>query len=612
MSNRLDFFQPEQINLTLPSVTVSVSLDGTVCPYLELVEIVRAGWPEFNRAKLAYNPASYQQDELLAVEDVETKLSIGRNLTVCQIYNDSAPGASAEALPIFAGRIEKMDSKLTSAGEIVEIVARDFSAELQRITVYGQRVLDLDGSTLFLTGQDVNFNENRQPNAAAEKINRNGCSYTVFSADNSSAALWSYAQIIDYLLSEYLPAGQLCTPDVNHLEALTGNQKAGDFDVTGLNLLQALHRCCEDTGLKFKFVPLFAPGNSGQAIVFYKNGGGREVELNCQQKGQKLSISKTTVAVLSGRRNRWPVTHRYIGQGNFKVYEATFDLIKAWAPADEDTDYDKFSPSSNPEFYKVKDVFRKWCLNEAGDYSGSPYNAGDAFDFLRIFDGDSFARRHRRFHPALTTDKQNKSLGYFLEVSFDDGVNWQQYLYAFNNLLDECGIWLSSDRLDVNTWVAAIKGKLKFRITASVVSDERLNCRIAAGAVGAVVPVIEHVITLPRRFKYRKVSGQSIFANSTDPSLGQPDEVDDTTALYDFVRRQALSDAETIETIDAQTPYLAFDYQVGDKVVSSPESRDLFNTRSDNRSICWIKKVRMDFQKQCTSLEILRQRKVWL
>lgn len=612
MSNRVDFFQPKRTKLAIPSATVLINLDGMACPVLELVEIVRAGWPEFSRARLAYNLASYQQDNLLAIEDVETRLSIGKSINICQIYNDSAPAVAAEGLPIFVGRIEAIDSKLTSTGEIVEVVARDFGAELQRITIYGQRVRNLDGSTLFLAGQDTNFNENRQPNAATEKIDRNGRSYTVFSADRSSAGLWSYAQIIDYLLSEYLSVGQLCTPDINQLEALTDNQRAGDFDVTGLNLLQALHRCCEDTGLKFKFVPRLSSGEPGEAVVFYKDGFHREVELNCQPKGQKLSISKTAVAALTGRRNCWPVTHRYIGQGDFKIYEATFDFIKAWAPADEDTDYDKFSPSANPEFYKVKDVFRKWSLNEAGDYNGSPYNAGDAFDFSKIFDGDNFVHQRRRFRPALTTDKQNNSLGYFLEVSFDDGANWRQYLYAFNNLLDECGVWLSSDRLDVDTWVAAIKGKLKFRITASVVSDERLNCRIADGPVGAVVPVVEHVITLPRRFKYRKVSGQSIFANSTDPSLGQPDEVDDTTALYDFVRRQALSGTETIETIDVQTPYLAFDYQVGDKVVSSPESRDLFNTRSDNRSNCRIKKIQMDFQKQCTNLEIIRQRKVWL
>ncbi|GAI09177.1 unnamed protein product, partial [marine sediment metagenome] len=252
---------------------------------------------------------------------------------------------------------------------------------------------------------------------------------------------------------------------------------------------------------------------------------------------------------------------------------------------------------------------RKWCLNEAGDYCGAPYNQGDAFDFSKIFGSSDFIRRRRRFWPTLTTDKQGKSLGYFLQVSFDDGSHWWQYLHAFNILLDECGVWLSSDRLDVDTWVAALKGVLKFRITASIISDERLTCIVSDGPVNSTVPVVEHIITLPRQFKYRKVSDQSIFAGPYDETLGTADEVDDTDALYEFVRHRAVVSSETIETIDIQTPNLVFDYKVGDRVSASPESRDLLACRSDNRSRIWIERVQMDFEKQCTNLKIVRQRK---
>jgi len=169
-------------------------------------------------------------------------------------------------------------------------------------------------------------------------------------------------------------------------------------------------------------------------------------------------------------------------------------------------------------------------------------------------------------------------------------------------------VWLSSDQLDVDTWVAALKGVLKFRITASVISDERLTCIVPDGPVNSTAPVVEHIITLPRQFKYRKVSSQSIFANSSDNSLGCPNEVDDSDALYEFVRHKAAASSETIETVDIQTPFLALDYSVGDRVDTSPESRDLLAYRSDNRSKSWIERVRMDFEKQCTNLRIVRQR----
>ena len=169
-------------------------------------------------------------------------------------------------------------------------------------------------------------------------------------------------------------------------------------------------------------------------------------------------------------------------------------------------------------------------------------------------------------------------------------------------------MWLSSNQLDVNTWVAALNGELRFRITASVISDERLSCVVADGPVNSVVPVVEHVITLPRQFKYRKVSSQSIFANAMDDSLGQPDEVDDSAALYEFIYKRAQVASETIETIDVQTLNLAFDYHPGDRVTSSGESRDLLGCKSDNRSIYWIERSQMDFEKQCTNLKVVRKR----
>jgi hypothetical protein len=607
MSNKIDFFQSAQTRLALPAATVSVFIDGSLCPDLAVTEILRSGWPDFGWARLAYNPAAMSQSNYLSVEQVESKFGMGKSVSIRQIYNGIPPGSSAFCLPIFEGQIEAIETKIDSNGENIEIIAKDFSAALSRIKVYGQRVTGLDGSTLFLSGLDTVFNPDGQANAGKSPSQVNGRSYTVFCAEPSQSKFFSLAEIIDYLLCEYLPIGCLQAPKIEQLWALTENHSIRDLNVTRLNLLDALHHCCDRATLNFKFVPRLAETGPRQAIVFYKGDSGRTIELDCQQEGEKLSISKTNIASLSSRRNFWPVTHKYIGQGDFKVYEATFELVKAWNPTEEDTDYEKFSPSTNPQFYKVKDVYRKWCLNEAGDYSDAPYNQGEVFDFSKIFGSDNFVHRRRRFWPALSADKHGKSLGYFLQVSYD-GINWWQYLYAFNNLLDECGIWLSSDQLDVDTWIAALKGVLRFRITASVVSDERLSCEIADGPVGSAAPVVRHIITLPRQFKYRKVSGKSIFANAPDAMLGEPDEVDDSEVLYEFVRNRVATKSEIIETAEIQTLHLVCDYGVGDKVSTGPESRDLLSCRSDNRSTFTIERVRMDFQKQCTNLKVVRKR----
>jgi len=609
MSNRVDFFQSEETKLAIPGANVSVLLDGQLCSCLELLEIVHGGWPEFSWARLAYNTAAYPQGQLKAPEEVENMVPIGKTICIRQVYNGTAPGAAAFTFPIFAGKIEGLETTLGQDNQKVEIIVKDFSAELKRITVYGRRVGNSDGSSLFLAGAETAFNDDGKTNAAIEPVEHNGKTYTVFCAEPSAGRFWDYTHVINYLLCEYLPDGQLQTPGIEQLRVLTQNQIARDLDVTGSNLLAALHRCCERVGLKFKFVPRLVSIGPEQAIVFYKNGTGRTVELNCQSHGEQFCISKTNISAVHSRKNFWPVTHKYTGQGDFRVYEATFDLVKAWDPADESTDYDTFSASGNPDFYRVKDVYRKWCLNEAGDYSDAPYNQGNAFDFSKIFGSGNFVSRRRCFVPALTRDRQGKSIGYFLQVSFDNGLNWRQYLYAFNNLLNECGVWLSSDQIDIDTWVASLKGTLKFRITASVVSDERLSCVVADGPMDSVIPVVEHIITLPRQFKYRKVSSHSIFTNSLDQGLGQPDETDDTNTLYEFVRKKAQESSEIIETANVQMPYVAFDYRIGDRITSDPQSRDLFSCHSDNRSICWIKRVQLDFERQCTNLKIIRQRK---
>ena len=608
MSNRVDFFQPTQTQLALPAATISVFVNGELCPCLEVVEIVRGEWPEFSWARLRYNPGAYTGNRLVAAEDIEAEFPAGKGVRIEQIYNAGKPDVSICNIPVFAGQIEAVETRFSPDGEQVEILARDFSANLERITVYGQRTGNANGSTVFLAGAETVFNDGCQGNATIERIETYGNNLTLFASESRKAKLWSYAEVVEYILRVYLPIGQLEIPSIERLRVFTEDQKVRDLDVTGLNLIEAMHRCCERIGLKFKFIPRLVTTEPEQAIIFYRSADGRTVELNCQRRGEQLSISKTNIAVLRGRKNFWPITHKYIGQGNFKTYEDTFELIKAWDTADESTDYDEFSPQTNPDFYKVKSVYRKWCLNEAGDYSAAPYNRGEAFNFSRIFEGGSFIWRRRRFWPTLTADKQGNSLGYFLQVSFDNGLHWWPYIYAFDNLPDECGIWLSSDRLDADMWMAVLRGELKFRITASVVSDERLSCTIADGPVGSTTPVIERIITLPRQFKYRKVSSRSIFANSSDGSLGKADEAEDSTALYEFVRRRTAASSETIGITDVQTPYLILDYQVGDKVTSSPESRDLRGCRTDNRSICRIERVQMDFEKQCTNLRVIRKR----
>lgn len=607
MSNRIDFYQPAEQGLSAPAGRVCVYVEGTLCPVLEVLEIERGGWGRFGRARMSYNRSSYPQAEAVEGERIEQQISPGSRIRIESIYNQAPPGVSADGLVLFAGQVEAVETRIGPEGEFAEVIARDFSAVLERITVYGRWVRDVGGRVVFLAGADTVFNEDGRGNVTVELIGHNGVSIRLFSPESAATMQWSYSDVIQYLLGEYVVAGQLAAPGSGMLRSLTGEQQVRDLDVTGLSVLDALSKCCERAGIEFKFTARLGETGPEQQIVFYRRGVGRVVELNLQRPGERLCVSKTNICQLSSERAFWPVTHRYTGQGDYKVFEGTFELVKAWDSGLESWDYDEFSPSTNADFIKVRDVYRKWCLNEAGDYSGEPFSRGPAFDFSKIFETDCYIHRRRRFRPALSRDAQGRSLGYVLEITYNDGANWWPYPFAFNMLLDECGIWLSSDRLDPYVWVAALKGVLRLRITASVLSDERLSCVAADGPVASAGPVVDHIITLPRRFKYRKVSSCSLPAGS---SAGGADEVDDTQALYDYVRRTARAGGATSETFDVETCYLCFGIDVGDRVSTLQESRDVFGIRRDNRSSAWVERVRMDFVRQCTQLRVIRSRVV--
>ncbi len=592
MSNRIDIYQSENKSLSILAADVSVYVDGVVRDGIEVIEIVRSGSPDFSYAKLACHCPDH---------DIEA----GSTVCISESFNSSPPSEIIDTLPIFVGQINSIDTNLSSKGSLHRITANDFSGQLQLTTLYGKRIAETSGSTRFLATADLIFNADAQPDAANELIKRNGFAHRFFASDLSTAVPWSYAEIIDYLLDEYTNNNELLKPPLEFLQSLTNNQLVAELDLTGINLLEALRDCCQQTGLSFKFIPVYLPTGPRQSIVFYKGSTGVQVELNLQQSGERINLSKTNVAAYKNQKGSSSVTHRYIGIGDVKIYEATFDLVKAWDPALESTNYDVYSPSTNPDFYQVRDVYRKWTLNESGEYTSLPYDQGSAYDLSKLLGTDNYLRQRRRFKPMLTTDNQGHSLGYYLQVTHD-GENWQQYFDAFDILLDECGIWLSAERLDVPTWIAAMKGLLKFRITATILSDERLSCEVSDGPINSTAHVIDHVIQLPRPFRYQKVTNQSIFYGGSDSTMSN--DIDDSVALYEYVRNRGQDNSEVIETVDLQTPYLAFHYNTGDLITTPSQSRDILNLQIDNRSTALIKHVYMDFKNQCTNLKIIRKR----
>jgi len=610
--NRIDFFEGSGDILTIPAGKCAVYVDGRLSRCLEVTEISRQAWPGKSGAKFLY----CGQGE---AENVYGEVGIGRTIAVRRIHDLSLCGGSIEEMTLFAGTVDNCRMKIGQSDERVVIEAVDFGGTMDRITVFGRRMLDsemLDAftsqasqgcETIMLSGERCVFNENAEANGSGIIVERDGVSSWVFCDGCERAKLWGIAEAIDYLLSEYLPVGILCRADLSRLRKMTGGQKLYDVDVTGMSLYDAVGKLCGMAGLKYR-IDAGDFGRTDQSLVIYRPGCTRAVELNMQKPGDVGSLRTCDITEVDMTIGPM-VTNRYIGIGDYKKYEGTFELVKAWDHSKATGEASLYSPSTNPDFYEVRNVFRKWCLNEAGDYSGEPFNRGDAYDLGRLFDGEQYVRKPRRFHKCLSCDEQGRSLGFYLEVSCDAGASFTQFGGRFDVLTDECGIWLSDDGLDSDIMTAAMAGNLRFRITATIVSDSRLTFSMADGAVGSTIVVVDHLLFNSDRFRYRKVSGLSKFFGQSVNSLGNADEADDINALAELVRYKVIGESLELVKGKVQTATARMEIRPGDTLTSTPESRDIFGVRADSQSFAYVEKVRIDFGQQKTDIEIIRKRK---
>ena len=302
MSNRVDFYQGECKDLAIPAGRCEVFIEGVPCPFLEVTEIVRQGWPKFGRALLRYNPAAYEGPQPAGIEQAERIVARGKRVGICRLVNTGIGEVRIEPVWVFVGRVEETRTKLGSKEQVLEIIAKEFCAKLDRVTVGGRRIAIAGGQSTFDDNLECVFNADSQPNASTQQIQHNGRSYTAFAGDGQEAKSWSTAEVLEYLLSEYVVYGRLQVPPAAYLEAITNEQVADELDVDGKSVLDALQDCCEQAELKFCFRPRQQELGPGEKIVFYQQGEGPNVELNLQYTGEQISISRTNVCELESEK----------------------------------------------------------------------------------------------------------------------------------------------------------------------------------------------------------------------------------------------------------------------------------------------------------------------
>ncbi|HEY5311888.1 MAG TPA: hypothetical protein VIK18_05190, partial [Pirellulales bacterium] len=200
-------------------------------------------------------------------------------------------------------------------------------------------------------------------------------------------------------------------------------------------------------------------------------------------------------------------------QGDWAYYESTFPLAKGWAEDDDDAaessltrDSDDFNNPDN----NYRDVWRKWVLNEAGDYCGTRPEIDAPYDLAALV-GHAAAPRRRQFLPTLTLDNDLAPVGRVngldVEYSIDSGTTWLPIDRLEDHtcqILDrECGVLF--DGLLPPAELRRAGDKAQVRVTATIRDDQRLGVVIGPDASSPLAAAAPFYLDESQKFHFREV-----------------------------------------------------------------------------------------------------------
>jgi len=484
-------------------------------------------------------------------------------VTVDLVRSGALAARGAGSVRLFEGYIDGPEFSYSAADQAAGFWAADRAESLLARRVHGQFADAVAGRPTWLSGAELAFNQDGRPNMAPEAyVPATGRTRRLFAAPGApDAEGWTYDLAADYLLSFYADAAWLVLPDAAELAALFGTDPVENLRLEGLGVMAALDRLADHVGLRPTVaLSRAADGRLVRSLVFVGRGRGRTVSLYHQMPGETFTLARTAMESADVTID-WadaPASLHLVG--DVKLYETTFDLVPGWDRSLEGQDREAYCRSRNPNFADVADVYRKWVLNEAGDYTAEPFSAGEAYDFAALFGHAGYLRRRRRFLPTISTDEAGESRGVYVELSTDGGATFVRPRGPVRVLRDECGIVLDADALPNEWFHAAERGQLAVRVTATVESDSRLGVVVERPGLADDHRGRRLWRDVSDRFQFRRVDAGSLFHG------GPSRQVDDSDRLVALAAN--LWQRQRRATVPAKVglPFFSVSYRVGDRI----------------------------------------------
>ena len=497
----------------------------------------------------------------IRLEHLAGRFRPGQTVSARLLRSGLLPGTARGDLVVFEGRIARIEMGLDADGERLILEAEDPAAALLGRRVGGCRARTSGGDAERLDGLPLVLNPDGVPNASAGPYDPgSGDTYTVFAADPPAGAVaWTLDEAAAYLLAEHGDADGVQVPSPGEVREAVGAVVVRDVSLEGRTLGGALDALLEPAGARATVSVEPAPDGVSRRLEIWRPDRAPAAWLAHQAPGATYAPAATDLSALRVRMLFDAAPRRTVAWGDRKFYESTFDLVAGWDDGLAGYDPDTFSPSTNANFDAVRDVFRKWVLNETGAYTASPYDRGPAPDLSALFDGAATVRRRRRFLPCVSRDALGRSYGVYVEVSLDEGTTWQRAALGLRVLRDECGLYLTDDLLPPPYLAAAMRGHVRVRATATIESDSRLS---AVGGDDAADdgPGRTRHLNVAAGYRFRRVAATSRFQ-------GGSDDVDDTARLEELVSAVAEADRRSPAPTRVVVPGLALGHRVGERLV---------------------------------------------
>lgn len=345
-------------------------------------------------------------------------------------------------------------------------------------------------------------------------------------------------------------------------------------------------------------------------IVVYKRGEGPEKTVTIQPWGQNKDIRKTNVRMAEVEYNIADTANIVKVYGGHLEVEGTFELKRAWVEADDALTADdlrKGAPidgeaDTTSQYDAKPHVWRKWVLNEGGDYTGSrtivrPITS--TFDINTIEQdvdgtivyplGQNNVPKNRKFWPPLTKDTDGRRrdylVEYFLPASYGGTDKWIDVLTSENGHFEvlerECGILFTG--LTPPRDIVDLGDDARVRITACLRSDQRISYTTAQAQECPNSNVITMVVNAETQFYKRSRlfyvdEFSQYWSRFTEtellPETPEADERDDTTAMQTYANN--LRDNESSARIAASITLEGFrpEYKRGD-IITKIDGREI-------------------------------------